>query len=328
MVQQNFHAWLGGAADFVEDHCKRAGIAPRLVHETGAISIGGCFGLARIARLQHGLGGQHDRAASDEVAEQHPEQERQPGALQHGLGAVAVRDVTDFVGDDAGDLVGGFGLVDETTEHVDLPAGQRYSVGLIAAHHVGAKRKRQRRRRFKPPHDLVQCRASRCLRRGLAAIESGARMPWIKHAADLHVDRIAQLALDRGRQQGGQALGDGRHPEPGDQQQGRRGTEGPPDHGQPLAALQHSRAVDKCGARVDFGGECGVGDFQALEHRAVAASEAEQAVRSRKLFQLSIPPFAQNTAVMAEDLQARVAKLDTHVMARAGHAVEINGGAG
>ena len=45
--------------------------------------------------------------SAGEAAEQHSEQKRNPGRLQHRAGAIAMGDVPDFVTDDAGQFVGG-----------------------------------------------------------------------------------------------------------------------------------------------------------------------------------------------------------------------------
>jgi len=76
---------------------ERARIAAQFAHQGDAIGVGRRLGPARIGRAQHGLGGDHHRAAADEIAEHHAEQERQSRRLQHGARAVAVRDMADLV---------------------------------------------------------------------------------------------------------------------------------------------------------------------------------------------------------------------------------------
>jgi len=199
MVQQDFHAGLGGAANLVEDHRKRACIASCLVHETGAIGIGGRFGLARIARLQYGFRRNHDGAPADEVAEQHAEQERQAGPLQHRLGSVPMNDMADFVRDHSGDLVCVAGFVDQPSENIDLSARQRDGVGFVTPHHLGTQGEWQSGGHLKPAYDLFKRCTPGHFRCGLAAIEGRARVARVEHAANLDVDGAAQPALDRRR---------------------------------------------------------------------------------------------------------------------------------
>ena len=153
-------------------------------------------------------------------------------------------------------------------------------------------------------------------------------MARVEHAADLHIDGIAKLALDRGRQKRRQALGNGRNTEPGDQKQRCGGADTPGDHAQALAALQRAGAVDQGGARVDFGGKGLIGNFQSFQNRAVNASKAEKVIRRRQFLQLVIRPLAKCAAIMAGDLKGSRFENDEHLMPRAGHAVEINAGAG
>jgi len=95
-----------------------------------------------------------------------------------------------------------------------------------------------------------------------------------------------------------------------------------------LAALQRAGAVDQGRARVDFGGEGLVGNFQSFQNRAVKASKAEKVIRRGQLLQFAIRPLAKCATIMAGDLKGCRFENDKHLMTRAGHAVEINAGAG
>ena len=96
----------------------------RSFHQRHAISVGGSLDLAGIARLQNSLGGEYHCAAADEITEQHSEQEREAGALDHRSRPVAVSNVADFMGDDAGELVRRLGFIDQALKDVDVTAGK------------------------------------------------------------------------------------------------------------------------------------------------------------------------------------------------------------
>jgi len=74
MIEQDSRSGMGAARDPRQDFPERAGIAADRLHQCHAIAVRGGFHLAGIARLEEGLGGKHDCAAADEVAEQHAEQ--------------------------------------------------------------------------------------------------------------------------------------------------------------------------------------------------------------------------------------------------------------
>ncbi len=106
----------------------RIGLQPD--HQVDAIGVGRRLDVARIARLQDRLRRDDDGAAADEIAEQHAEQERHAGGLQHRARAVAMGDVADLVREHAGKLVGRFRLVDQALEDIDAPARQREGIGV------------------------------------------------------------------------------------------------------------------------------------------------------------------------------------------------------
>ena len=85
---------------------ERARVARELDDQLGAEGVGRRFGLARIGGLQHRAHRYHRGPAAAEVADQHAEQERQPGRLHHRPHPVAVGDVAHLVRDHAGELVG------------------------------------------------------------------------------------------------------------------------------------------------------------------------------------------------------------------------------
>ena len=84
--------------------------------------------------------------------------------------AVAMRDMAELVGDDAGELVGVLGFVDQAAKHVDDAARQRDGIGVRLAHHRNSKRDRQRCRRFELGEQLVEGGTSGLL--GLVACRS------------------------------------------------------------------------------------------------------------------------------------------------------------
>ena len=108
---------------------------PILCIKSDAVAVRRRLDIARVARLQDGLGGKDHRAAADEIAEQHAEQERQAGAFQHRAIAVAVSDMADLVRQHAGKLIRILGLVDQSLEDIDAAARQRESIGFVPAHH-------------------------------------------------------------------------------------------------------------------------------------------------------------------------------------------------
>src|SRR5262249_50206156 len=125
------------------------------------------------------------------------EQDREPGALQHGASAVAVRDVADLVGNDAGELVRGGGGIDQSLEHVDVSARQRDRVTLGPAHDHRIEWDWKPGRRLELVHELFECGAAGSLLRRISAFESGTGMAAVKGRPRLRVDCDAELALER-----------------------------------------------------------------------------------------------------------------------------------
>ena len=152
-------------------------------------------------------------------------------------------------------------------------------------------------------------------------------MARVEHAADLHVDGVAKLALDRGWQKRCQALGNGRDAEPGDQKERRGGADTPGSHAEALAALQRASTVDQGSARVDFGAKSLIVNFQSFQNRVVKAAKAEKVIRRRQFLQFVVRPLAKCAAIMAGDLKGSRFESDEHFVARAGHTVEIDASA-
>ena len=105
---RNGHARLGGAADPGEDGTECTRIAADLVHQLNSVQIRSAFDLARIGRLQYGARTDDHRSATDEIAQQHAEQEREAGRVEDRPRAVPMRDVTNLVCDHPGKLVSRF----------------------------------------------------------------------------------------------------------------------------------------------------------------------------------------------------------------------------
>jgi hypothetical protein len=122
---QDFRSGMSGSRNPRQDRPERAWIAADLRHQRHAISVGARLDLAGIARLQNSLGGEYHGAAADEIPEQHSEQKRQAGALQHRSRPVAVSNVPDFMGDDAGELVRCPGFIDQALKDQDVTTGKR-----------------------------------------------------------------------------------------------------------------------------------------------------------------------------------------------------------
>ena len=64
-----------GPGDAREDHPERARITAGPAHQVDAVPVRRALNLARLGGLQHGARADHDRAAADEIAQQHAEQE-------------------------------------------------------------------------------------------------------------------------------------------------------------------------------------------------------------------------------------------------------------
>src|SRR6266571_3550586 len=193
MVGQDFRRRLDGAGNPLQHGAERARVAAGLGHEVDGIAVGRGLHLARIGGLQHGLAGERDRAAADEIAEQRTKQERQAGSLQHRAGAVAVSDVAELMGDDAGKLVGAHGLRDQPLEQIDVPAGQGERIRLVAPQHAGAQRHRQVGGRGEAPDQLVERAAGGVRRFALGALEGGAEAAGVEGRAKLAVELLAEL---------------------------------------------------------------------------------------------------------------------------------------
>ena len=69
--------------------------------------------------MQNGLCRNDDRASAHKISEQQAEEKRHGAVLQHSPRAVAMRHVAELVSDDASDLVGTFGFVDQAVEDID-----------------------------------------------------------------------------------------------------------------------------------------------------------------------------------------------------------------
>src|ERR1700726_492439 len=77
MVEQDLHTVLLVGHDTRQDCRQRMRVATGLVHQCDAVGVCRRLDAARIGRTQHGLGGDHHRAATDKIAKHHAEQERQ-----------------------------------------------------------------------------------------------------------------------------------------------------------------------------------------------------------------------------------------------------------
>src|SRR3954471_17386052 len=120
-------------------------------------------------------------------------------------------EMTELVGEYAGELVGAFGLVEQTLQYEDLAAGQR-------------ERVRHRGRQYARGHGIVV--ETRGIAQAVDQLDEG-RLPrriLARIAAEdglhLNLRRIANTALDRFRHQRREAVGSERHPEQHDADDG------------------------------------------------------------------------------------------------------------
>ena len=227
---------------------------PTSRHQSHSIEVGRRLDLARIGRLHDRLRRDHHHAAAGEVAEQHAEQKRQAGGLQQRAGAVAVRDVTDLVRDDAGELVGAARprRPAPRTRKCVRPAMQwrwrRLRRTTAAISGIGSAAPRS-------PAGRSACRG----RRGPAFSPSAPPhsnglpdVPVSSMRAHLGVHGVAEPVLDRQRDQRREPVGQQRHPEHGDQDERHGGGEGPGDHPVAQAPLGRAAAVERVGTAGRF----------------------------------------------------------------------------
>ncbi len=139
MIAQDLHARFGCLADPAENFPSARG-SPDLAHQPDGVGTRRSLLLARIGGLQHAPCRDDHRAATDEVAEQHAEQEQQASLLQHSARAVAMHDVADLVRQNAGKLSG------VAAASIRPSTRQREGVALLPMHRGDGKRKIERRR--------------------------------------------------------------------------------------------------------------------------------------------------------------------------------------
>ena len=130
MVEQDFNAPVLVGDDAGENSTERMRIAARPLHQIDAVGVRRGLDAAGIGRFQDGPGGDDDGAAADKIAEHHAEQKRQAGGLQHGAGAVAVRDMTDLMRQYAGELVGRLREAVSASQSYLRLARSQYKYGL------------------------------------------------------------------------------------------------------------------------------------------------------------------------------------------------------
>src|SRR5690606_23856864 len=101
----------------------------------------------------------------------HAENQRNPGRLKYAPRAVAVCDMTEFVGDDGRDLIDIVCGFEQPPQNIDVTAGQRIGIGLVAANYGGLDRGRKSRAIGDPADQLVEGGLARSLVRTVATFE-------------------------------------------------------------------------------------------------------------------------------------------------------------
>ncbi len=151
----------------------------------------------------------------------------------------------------------------------------------------------------------------------------------VERAADVLVDLVAELVLDRKWNERNNAARQSRQAENrGDDKRSRGGkTQSYDVAAQP--PFRGTAAIERLGAVFDRRGEFRRADFEPRQQCFAAPAEAEHALGRRHAAQFDISPFVEQRLLIAvaggEDPQGGGASLDDDVVARARRAVEIDG---
>ena len=111
--------------------------AAELVHDVDREGVGIGLGLARIGGFDQLREAKITARRAGDVAEQQADQERGAAVVDQAAHVVVMLEMAELVGEDAGDLVGTFGLVEQGVEHEDLAARQRERIRHRARQHAG-----------------------------------------------------------------------------------------------------------------------------------------------------------------------------------------------
>ena len=116
------------------------GRAAERMHGLDREGVRALLGVACIRRVEQAARDEYHGRRAGDVAEQKSDQERHAAALEHQARLVAMADMADFMGDDAGDLVRALGLLQQPVEQINFAARQRERIGYRRRQHLGLQR--------------------------------------------------------------------------------------------------------------------------------------------------------------------------------------------